>query len=715
MKQIVMKRRIPWAMIGVLLLLAVCIAPTLAEETPQLPHAFYGAVSIQGQPAPAGTVITAAVTNGGGTVVTEVTGFYGGMSPFEVEKRLFVHGTQGKQIPEGSPITFFVNGAPAEVNDVESQDGWMASYPFKSGGVTILNIRGSGTINQKTITASAGAGGSIDPSGNVIVNEGTDKTFNIVPDSGFVIDQVTVDGSPQGAVSTYTFVNVIANHTIQATFTQGGGTTFTINAGAGAGGSINPSGNVPVNEGTDKTFNIVPDSGFIIEQVTVDGSPQGAVSTYTFVNVIANHTIQATFTQGGGATFTINAGAGTGGSINPSGNVMVNEGTDKTFNIVPDSGFIIDHVTVDGSPQGAVSTYTFVNVIANHTIQATFTQGGGTTFTINASAGAGGSINPSGNVPVNEGTNKTFNIVPDSGFIIEQVTVDGSLQGVVSTYTFVNVIANHTIQATFTQGEVITYTIEASAGAGGSIAPNGSVIVNQGNDQSFSIIPDSEFSIEQVLVDGEPQGPISMYTFPNVTMDHTIQATFSQGGLIYFNQTLESGWNLFSTPVTLDPGHGTFEMIFNQSIDMIDVIYGWDNEQKIWYIPAGSTVPQPLDAYYVRVNSIAVAFIYPSPSVTEPPSRVLPSGLSLIGSAPAYEMGGFPAMPVDQALISIQEAPGNLTGYTIVISPDLNQPGWVYALGGPLEDILPYKGYWVVMENTDTLFGFSTTPVKNIG
>jgi hypothetical protein len=148
---------------------------------------------------------------------------------------------------------------------------------------------------------------------------------------------------------------------------------------------------------------------------------------------------------------------------------------------------------------------------------------------------------------------------------------------------------------------------------------------------------------------------------------------------------------------------------------MIDVIYGWDNDQKIWYIPAGSTVPQPLDAYYVRVSSTAVALIYPSPSVTEPPSRILPSGLSLIGSAPAYEMGEFPAMPVDQALISIQEAPGNLTGYTIVISPDLNQPGWVYALGGPLEDILPYKGYWVVMENTDTLFGFSTTPVKNIG
>jgi hypothetical protein len=551
--------RTPWAVVGILLLLAVCIAPALADDTPQLPHAFFGAVSIQGQPAPVGTVITAVVTNGGGITVTEDPGFYGGMSSIEVEDRLCVHGFNESRIPEGSPISFLVNGAPAEVYDVESQDGWMASYPFRSGGVTNLDLNVSGTL-----------------------------------------------------------------HIITAT--------------AGSGGTITPNGSIPVIDGTDQTFNIVPDDGFVIDQVTVDSVSQGSISIYTFPNVTADHTIQATFTQGGVTTFTITASAGTGGSINPNGSVLVNEGTDKTFNIVPDGGFVIDQVTVDGSPQGNVSMYTFVNV-----------------------------------------------------------TMD------------------HTIQATFIQGEVITYTIEASAGAGGSIIPNGSVPVDQGNDRSFSIIPDSEFSIEQVLVDGESQGAIDMYTFQNVTTNHTIQATFSQGGLIYFNQTLESGWNLFSTPVTLDPGHGTFGMIFNQSLDMIEIIYGWDNEQKIWFIPANSTVPQPLDAYYVRVNSTAIALIYPSPSVTEPPSRYLPSGLSLIGSAPAYGMGGFPAMPVDQALISIKEAPGNLTGYTIVISPGLNQPGWVYALGGPLEDILPYKGYWVVMDNPDTLFGFSTTPIKNIG
>lgn len=68
---------------------------------------------------------------------------------------------------------------------------------------------------------------------------------------------------------------------------------------------------------------------------------------------------------------------------------------------------------------------------------------------------------------------------------------------------------------------------------------------------------------------------------------------------------------------------------------------------------------------------------------------------------------------MDQALISIEEVPGGLRGYTMVVSPGLNQPDWTYSLGGTIRDLLPYKGYWVVMENgPDTLYGFSTTPIE---
>ena len=69
-----------------------------------------------------------------------------------------------------------------------------------------------------TITASAGANGSIAPSGAVVVAQGANQGFTITPNSGYHVGGVTVDGSSVGAVTSYTFTNVTANHTISATF-----------------------------------------------------------------------------------------------------------------------------------------------------------------------------------------------------------------------------------------------------------------------------------------------------------------------------------------------------------------------------------------------------------------------------------------------------------------------------------------------------------------
>jgi hypothetical protein len=73
------------------------------------------------------------------------------------------------------------------------------------------------------------------------------------------------------------------------------------------------------------------------------------------------------------STYTITASSGTGGSITPSGSVTVTEGDSQSFTITPNSGYQIADVTVDGTSQGAVASYTFSNVTADHTIAASFT------------------------------------------------------------------------------------------------------------------------------------------------------------------------------------------------------------------------------------------------------------------------------------------------------------------------------------------------------
>jgi len=169
-------------------------------------------------------------------------------------------------------------------------------------------------------------------------------------------------------------------------------------------------------------------------------------------------------------TYTIKATSGVGGSISPSGTVTVNYGTDQIFTITPDTGYHIKDVKVDGKSVGAVSTYTFTNVTSNHTIEAIFEP---ITFTITASASAGGTITPSGTVNVNYGDSKTFTITPNSGYKISNVKVDGGSVGSVSSYPFQNIISSHTIEATFekeiTQTVIVlqigksTFTVNGSA------------------------------------------------------------------------------------------------------------------------------------------------------------------------------------------------------------------------------------------------------------
>ena len=72
----------------------------------------------------------------------------------------------------------------------------------------------------RVITATAGDNGRITPTGDVAVPKGESETFTITPDSGYRIKDVLVDGKSVGAVSTYTFENVVDNHTIHATFAR---------------------------------------------------------------------------------------------------------------------------------------------------------------------------------------------------------------------------------------------------------------------------------------------------------------------------------------------------------------------------------------------------------------------------------------------------------------------------------------------------------------
>ncbi len=145
-----------------------------------------------------------------------------------------------------------------------------------------------------TLVPASVVNGTISPSSAVVASRGMNLTFTITPSANYEVSTVTVDGASVGAVSSYTFSNVTASHSISASFAAVS-STYTISASAGANGAVSPSGNVSVSQGGSQFIIIIPNAGFQVQDVLVDGVSVGAVTSYTFSNVTASHTISATF------------------------------------------------------------------------------------------------------------------------------------------------------------------------------------------------------------------------------------------------------------------------------------------------------------------------------------------------------------------------------------------------------------------------------------
>jgi hypothetical protein len=150
-------------------------------------------------------------------------------------------------------------------------------------------------FDSYTVTPSAGPNGTISPASPVGVPVGSpqDVTFTMTPDPGYHVADVMVDGASVGAVTSHTITGVAADHTIAVTFAVN---EYPITATAGPNGSIvwateqnpmmPPADPAPVQHDVMlKTYTFVPDPGYRVADVLVDGVSVGAPTFYTFSNI----------------------------------------------------------------------------------------------------------------------------------------------------------------------------------------------------------------------------------------------------------------------------------------------------------------------------------------------------------------------------------------------------------------------------------------------
>lgn len=122
--------------------------------------------------------------------------------------------------PAGAVVGDVEGGKAILLNGKDVKDVTIEKYtaPSGGGGSTDDDSSGDSTTTYYTITTSAGAGGFFSTGTTVKVPAGDSAGFTITPNKGYAIADVLVDGKSVGAVSSYVFTNVTANHTISATF-----------------------------------------------------------------------------------------------------------------------------------------------------------------------------------------------------------------------------------------------------------------------------------------------------------------------------------------------------------------------------------------------------------------------------------------------------------------------------------------------------------------
>ena len=184
------------------------------------------------------------------------------------------------------------------------------------------------------------------------------ELLGVIP-SGYLASQrslvIDVKNTDTGLVSNSLPFKVVSNK------------NWIIHATSTPNGTISPSGLVNVPDGGDQKFAMTPDAGFRVSDVRVDGGSVGSVSSYTFYNVTANHTISAQFSKISGQ-HVVNATADDWTINYPPGKITYPEGSNKTYITESKPGADLTDVMVDNSSKGSVPSYIFTNISASHDI-----------------------------------------------------------------------------------------------------------------------------------------------------------------------------------------------------------------------------------------------------------------------------------------------------------------------------------------------------------
>lgn len=428
----------------------------------------------------------------------------------------------------------------------EAGEGTLILQPVDNSGapqldkleITPKNV----AVESYDITATAGEGGTITAEGladgKVSVTEGESATFTITANDGYEVSDVKVDGTSVGKRTSYTFENVTAAHTIEATFAF---TNYT---------AANPF-EFPTTKGTTKTLE-AEYATELINSNDSDSDPSWPLSLadgdwasngkflncmaykdyakYAYVATVpGTYTVTGTYRAGAAnkLAFSEENGKITATQVDCPSTSENSSLTVKTFTLtieVTEAGAGTLVLTAPDTSKGPqLDKLAIVLTKTADEADLTELQTAITNAEAILNAADKDKYSAAALVELQELVNAGKQLTTESS----QADVDAKKAEITAK------IAD--IQTQF--------TITATAGNGGKIAPTGATNVYKGTSKAFTITPNDGYHVDSLTVDGTAVDVVTEYTFSDVTANHTIAVTFAKDAMTVAKENLLAAIN----------------------------------------------------------------------------------------------------------------------------------------------------------------------------
>lgn len=429
----------------------------------------------------------------------------------------------------------------------EAGEGTLILQPVDNSGapqldkleITPKNV----AVESYDITATAGEGGTITAEGladgKVSVTEGESATFTIAANDGYEVSDVKVDGTSVGKRTSYTFENVTAAHTIEATFAFANYT------------AANPF-EFPTTKGTIKTLEA--------EHATTITEACGATEWRCEVNSEAwasngkyINSLNKTSTGADSVAYAYNAPVA--GTYKVTVTYRSGSDTNKLAWSEQDGKITASQVA---TPNSKVN-----NVLQAKTVEFNM---------VVTTAGAGTLVftAPDGDSPQTDKFDIELVKLADEADLTELQTAITNAEAILNAadkdkYSAAALVelqelvnAGKQLTTASSQTDVdakkddITaktadiqtqFTITATADNGGTIAPTGATKVYKGTSKAFTITPNAGYHVDSLTVDGTAVNVVTEYTFSDVTANHTIAVTFAKDAMTVAKENLLAAIN----------------------------------------------------------------------------------------------------------------------------------------------------------------------------